>query len=149
MAPIPGALFGTPLSWKRIESSLPPRCSHKAAILKVQGIQVMVVLGGIANKEWHASTLVITGAESVFPGEPDEPDSMQQPLSSNIKVFEATSTSDEALARREIAACAISDTSVLVSGGIAQNSDSLDLWLGDLSCGTGVLLNLIACHATV
>jgi hypothetical protein len=131
LAPMPTALFGHSAEWEPVDTSLPCRCSHHAAVLNVKDCDVMVVIGGISNAEWHESTLVVIGLDAILTGS-------SKTLGHAVHVFQATSNSSLALPRRECAACAISKDRVLVLGGLVQDRECMDMWVGQLSSHNGV-----------
>ena len=139
MAPCACALLGSQLSWHRLATALPPRCSHRALTLTLGEQRVMVVLGGMANNEWHATTLVVAGLEALLPCVSyGEGDCTQAPTS----VFAATSSNADVLSRREISACACSGSTLLVSGGVSDGSAAIELWRGSLSFANGAAAHL-------
>jgi hypothetical protein len=128
LVPLSSALFGSSAEWAPVDTSLPCRCGHHAAVLKVKDKCVMVVIGGIANAEWHASTLVVTGLDTLLPERPGN----------QLQVFEAASNSNRALPRREFAVCAIADDQVLILGGLVEDRECMDMWVGQLCADNGV-----------
>jgi hypothetical protein len=134
MAPV--TLFDLSLSWSTVQTTLPPRCSHASLALTVGDQQVMLILGGIANSQWHPSALVVTGLDGTGACT-SSADSGTSLLQQSVQVHVASSSDSQALARREIAACALSGAGVLVSGGVADDEEALSVWTGHLTTEFG------------
>lgn len=135
LAPLPGTLLEHKLRWELLQTPLPPRCSHQATVLSVNGSQVMVLMGGMADQQWHTSTLVVTGLDLAVPSEL----AAEADLRQEVEVHVAQANGTAALQLAEFSACAVSDACALVCGGMAERDGSgrMELWLGALSIANG------------
>lgn len=128
-----GTLLGAQLSAHAVHTALPPRCSHQAVALTVQGHSVHVILGGLADNAWQASAFVVCNVDSMLPGEAHGEIEPAPP-----SVHQAHTSDTQALSCREAASCIVSADSFVLSGSTTRNGTGMEVWRAWLHLADGV-----------
>jgi hypothetical protein len=116
-------------------AALPPRCSHHAITIHLDDNDSLLIVGGIAKNTWQKSCFIVSGLGAALLLDD------AQERGKSISVEEVCSDSTDPLALSESAACWTGGSSLLVSGGVLESTESNAVWMGDASRFKGMSVN--------